>query len=232
MAKAQESSFESWNPEAFNRNASYQNTIREFTSDLIRGDVLDVGCGSRVFYSLANAQSWTGVDISKRMIDSIEFVDRIPKMDLQQGDVLKLPFKDGSFDTVCCLFLLHHVAKDSPSYSHERVTQAYREIFRVLRPGGKLIVAENCRGFVQFFYHMGFAFIYKAALKLTKTEMPYFWRMKDYEAFGEKAGFTNPYYVYVPMREAIYNPIFRFSLPPSLLGNWLQRMTIFSYTRP
>ena len=81
MTKKQKSfktanTFEDWDPDGFAKGAQYQRTIRAFTSNLISGDILDVGCGSRIFYSLEKAKSWTGIDISKRMLNSIEFTDK------------------------------------------------------------------------------------------------------------------------------------------------------------
>lgn len=46
------------------------------------------------------------------------------------GDVMNLPFKDGSFDCVICLETMEHI-KDP--------FRAMSEIYRILKPGGKFI---------------------------------------------------------------------------------------------
>ena len=45
--------FETWRPEAFGRMTRYQMTLRTFSAGLIRGDVLDIGCGARVYYDIS-----------------------------------------------------------------------------------------------------------------------------------------------------------------------------------
>jgi len=224
--------FENWNPDGFAQGAQYQRTIRTFTSGLISGDVLDVGCGSRIFYSLENTDTWTGIDISERMLSSIEFTDEIEDKKMLQGDVLDIPFEDGTFDTVTSCFLLHHLARTNKHISAERVQKAFHEIFRVLRPGGCLIVAENCRGHLEAPYHLFFTPIYYLALKFFKTEMPYFWKPKHFIAFGKEAGFCdNPLYVHVPIVESVYQPIAGFSTPAILNGDLIQKMTVFEFIK-
>jgi len=56
---------------------------------------------------------------------------------LATGDVAALPFRDGAFDGALCCGALHHV----PEWRW-----ALREIHRVLRPGGVLVLQEPGRG--------------------------------------------------------------------------------------
>jgi SAM-dependent methyltransferase len=48
-----------------------------------------------------------------------------------EADITDLPFRDASFDLVVCLHVLEHVPDDK---------QGIRELYRVLRPGGKAVV--------------------------------------------------------------------------------------------
>jgi ubiquinone/menaquinone biosynthesis C-methylase UbiE len=57
---------------------------------------------------------------------------------LLQGDVVRLPFRDGTFDVVAMQGILHHV----PLALDEVIAQA----LRVLRPGGEFYIAEPCDG--------------------------------------------------------------------------------------
>jgi len=84
--------FEAWEPDKFAKDARYMRTIKSFTSGQIHGDVLDVGCGSRIFCELSRASTWTGLDISNRMLDSIHFSEEFTNKKIMQGDVLDLPF--------------------------------------------------------------------------------------------------------------------------------------------
>jgi ubiquinone/menaquinone biosynthesis C-methylase UbiE len=52
--------------------------------------------------------------------------------DLQNGDVLKMPYADDQFDTVLLISILEHLKP------HE-LEQAFSEIRRVLKPGGQVV---------------------------------------------------------------------------------------------
>ncbi|HTJ66308.1 MAG TPA: demethylmenaquinone methyltransferase [Actinospica sp.] len=58
---------------------------------------------------------------------------RNPHLDLVAGDATKLPFQDDSFDAVTISFGLRNV---------EDTTAALRELHRVTKPGGRLLVCE------------------------------------------------------------------------------------------
>lgn len=57
----------------------------------------------------------------------------LPNLRTVHGRAQEMPFEDGSFDVVLCVDALHHI-KDA--------TAAVREISRVLRPGGRVLVQE------------------------------------------------------------------------------------------
>ena len=65
------------------------------------------------------------------------------------ADLRKLPFEDGSFETIVCVSTLDHVGMDNSAYGAEdtrsedpgrEVAVAVGELHRVLRPGGRLLV--------------------------------------------------------------------------------------------
>ncbi len=56
-----------------------------------------------------------------------------PNWNFIKGDIKRLPFEDNSFDLVTCQTLLIHL--DSPIL-------AVKEMFRVLKPGGKVLISE------------------------------------------------------------------------------------------
>ena len=98
-------------------------------------DVLDVGCGTGVFArkvarQLDNSGSITGIDLSESMLGVAREV--CPGVDFRQGSVTSLPFEDASFDVVASSFMLMFVPEPA---------RAVREMRRVLRPGGRLVVS-------------------------------------------------------------------------------------------
>jgi SAM-dependent methyltransferase len=90
-------------------------------SPLVRGRLLDLGCGNQPF------RSWYGP-----LVDEVVPVDAAPIPGVLQVDLARpLPFPDGSFDTVLCTQVLEHV---------ENVELAAAEIARLLRPGGHALI--------------------------------------------------------------------------------------------
>ena len=58
---------------------------------------------------------------------------RNPELEFAAGDALRLPFRDGAFDAVTISFGLRNVSD---------TTAALRELRRVTKPGGRLVVCE------------------------------------------------------------------------------------------
>jgi len=97
-------------------------------------DVLDYGCGDGWYaarFVVAGLRT-CGVDKSAR---AIGFASRIvPEGRFEVADGSAIPFPDSSFDAVTCIQVFEHMTE-------EAIAAALREIARVLRPGGKLIVS-------------------------------------------------------------------------------------------
>jgi SAM-dependent methyltransferase len=82
---------------------------------------------------------WSGVDLTTESVERVRTrltLRDLPFADLRQGSVLDLPFADNSFDMVFSHGVLHHVPE---------IRQAEREIHRVLRPGGELVIMMYAR---------------------------------------------------------------------------------------
>ena len=106
------------------------------TVDIARGDrVLDVACGTGVLAREASKRVGpegfvTGLDLNEGMLTVARRLN--PEIAWRQGDAVSLPFDDGHFDVVVSQFAL--------MYFPERAV-ALREMWRVLKPGGRLGVA-------------------------------------------------------------------------------------------
>ncbi|WP_228974696.1 demethylmenaquinone methyltransferase [Streptomyces sp. DH12] len=92
---------------------------------------LDVACGTGVSTEALARSGATvvGIDRSPGMVGRGAHRD----VTLQVGDALSLPFEDARFDAVTIMFGLRNVV-DAPT--------ALREMSRVVRPGGRLVVCE------------------------------------------------------------------------------------------
>jgi SAM-dependent methyltransferase len=96
--------------------------------------VLEIGVGAGSDFSqwVKNGAIATGVDLTEAAIrltrEHLETMELdTSQVDLRVADAEKLPFEDASFDIVYSWGVLHH----SPD-----TEQAFREVSRVLRPGG------------------------------------------------------------------------------------------------
>jgi ubiquinone/menaquinone biosynthesis C-methylase UbiE len=105
--------------------------------------VLDYGCGAgdlmRVLAELGARADFTGCDVSSGMLDEVgkrwpASLGPAPALAAQDG--AKTPLADRQFDVVTISAVLHHV----PVEERQAV---YRELGRVLKPGGRLYVFEH-----------------------------------------------------------------------------------------
>ncbi|GAA0737665.1 demethylmenaquinone methyltransferase [Dactylosporangium roseum] len=95
--------------------------------------VLDLGAGTGVStLELAKSGAFAvGVDLSIGMLQAGRA--RRPTVSLLAGDALALPFADETFDAVTISFALRNVSDTEA---------ALREMARVTKPGGRLVVCE------------------------------------------------------------------------------------------
>jgi demethylmenaquinone methyltransferase/2-methoxy-6-polyprenyl-1,4-benzoquinol methylase len=104
------------------------------TLDLRPGEkVLDLGAGTGIStVDLGRSGAFAvGADISLGMLGVGRRVR--PQVPLVAGDALALPFADASFDAVTISFALRNVSDTAA---------ALREMARVTKPGGRLVVCE------------------------------------------------------------------------------------------
>jgi ubiquinone/menaquinone biosynthesis C-methylase UbiE len=96
---------------------------------------LDVGCGTgTLMEALLPSGTVFGADNSLGMLGVLR---RSGRGEAVASSVEMLPFADASFDVVFCVAALHHVAEA------EAVRRTIREMVRVARPGGALVIWDH-----------------------------------------------------------------------------------------
>jgi ubiquinone/menaquinone biosynthesis C-methylase UbiE len=101
--------------------------------------ILDIGCGTGYFSrraarAVAPGGHVVGIDPSQPVID---YATRLAPANctFQLASAQALPYSDASFDVVISSLAIHHLpADEQPS--------ALGETYRVLRPGGRLLIAD------------------------------------------------------------------------------------------
>jgi SAM-dependent methyltransferase len=98
--------------------------------------VCDLGCGPGHIgaFLAAHAVNAVGIDLSAGMVTQARL--SYPTMTFTQGDMTALGVPDGSFTGIVCFYALIHVPRS-------RVPTALGEMYRVLVPGGPLLVAVH-----------------------------------------------------------------------------------------
>jgi SAM-dependent methyltransferase len=104
-----------------------------------RDTVLDVACGPGLLAcAFARvARHVTGIDITPAMLDRARALQQergLTNITWRQGDVLPLPWPDGSFTIVSARFAFHHFLDPRA---------VLREMRRVCAVGGKVVVADS-----------------------------------------------------------------------------------------
>ena len=94
-------------------------------------EIVDVGCGTgAILKQLGNPEQNVGIDLAP---EAISFCRQRGLNNVRQGDICALPFADASFDAAICSSVLYHQWVGD-------VEGAVREMYRVLRPGGVLLI--------------------------------------------------------------------------------------------
>jgi 2-polyprenyl-3-methyl-5-hydroxy-6-metoxy-1,4-benzoquinol methylase len=191
-------------------------SVGRFMGDVAGLAVLDLGCGVGFFGGTAQRRGArvTGLDFSAVALEMCRQLQ--PAIPVVRGDATKLPYADRSFDVVLMNDIVEHLAE-------EMGAQMMRETFRVLRPGGRLVVDTDNDAFLM--HKKGFRRIndwlekdtpQRVALREIKqtynapTLHIKLYSVRELRALLESVGYviedfdTYPY-IAVPSRDALFN---------------------------
>jgi len=98
------------------------------------GPICDMGCGPGQIARYLHRQGVDalGVDLSPRTVAEAQRLN--PDIPFHQGDMLSLPDSDHSWGGIAAFYCIIHIPR-------EKVADALREMKRVLKPGGVLLLA-------------------------------------------------------------------------------------------
>ena len=126
--------------------------------------VLDVGCGTGEVTLLAKTFAKEGnvygIDPAPEMITVARSKAARKKLDIdfRVGVIEALPFPNASMDVVTSSLMMHHLPNDLK-------VRGLAEIYRVLKPGGRLLIADFMRPTDSFINHLFLAVTHHRGLK-------------------------------------------------------------------
>lgn len=147
------SNFEQYDDKAYSYSVNrYPVGVEAILSGLKRSQkpldqlhLLDAGCGTGNYLQSISpyVKTIVGVDASAGMLESAR-AKALPNVELQQAVLQDLPFPDQTFDGVMVNFVLHHLDDtEGCDNGFPAVQLALKEIRRVLKPGGALIIQTS-----------------------------------------------------------------------------------------
>lgn len=149
--------------------------------------ILDIGCGSGRFtiaFAKLGAKLSVGVDLGDeglKIAKSIAKQNKIKNIRFYKSNVLKLPFKDNSFDFVFCKGVLHHTG------------QTYKGLGELKR-----VLKENSSAFIYLYGAGGIFWKTRKLMRSVMKKIPYDYTIKVLNLIGMPARrtiFVDSWYV-------------------------------------
>ena len=113
--------------------------IEYLKSEVPNKRVLDIGCGKGIWcYNPAKcgAKSVDGLDMHEEMVElAKQATSQYSMVTITNGDLKDMPYDDNMFDVVISIYI-------TLASQNETCISLFKEIYRVLTPGGKAVV--NC----------------------------------------------------------------------------------------
>jgi SAM-dependent methyltransferase len=110
--------------------------VYEFAGTVVRGRVVDAGCGEGYGAALLSRCATRSVGLDYDPATIVHAAAAYPEARFVRGNVATLPFAAGSIDALVCLQVIEHLWDQR---------QFVAECRRVLRPGGRLLVSTPNR---------------------------------------------------------------------------------------
>lgn len=171
-----------WSSPAGKRRASRRAELIVKAGQIGANDlVIEIGCGTGLFsrkvYDMTSARM-TSIDLSQDLLNIAGDNLGSRVITFMKADAMNLPMANESFDVVFGSSILHHLDYDC----------ALREVFRIMRKGGRMVFAEPNMLNPQIFIQKNVPFIKKMLGDSPDESAVVRWRLKKQM---ERLGFSD-----------------------------------------
>jgi len=145
-----------------------------------KGQIIDMGCGSGdLAGDLFGKQKVIGADFCHGMLKEAQL--KFNHLPLAQADATNLPFKGNEIRGIISAFVIRNI---------DGLPKAFKEFYRVLQPGGKLVIMEFSlpkNPVIRFGFMLYLKIMFPIACKLFKGDgEAYVYLRKSIQDFGSK----------------------------------------------
>ena len=119
------------------KTVNYQRIYRSVRSIFAGSNIiLDAGCGTGTFARIMSKEGYiiVGLDICKDLVRFSKSINNTEGFMPVVGDLERMPFREGCFDSCICIFVLHHF----PS-----IKGVCSELYRVVKNKGRVLVIDT-----------------------------------------------------------------------------------------
>ena len=105
--------------------------VESFLDNLEKDQIIgDIGCGNGKNMLYRKDLINYGCDFSKELVK----ICLKQNLNVIEGDILNIPYKDNSFDYTLCIAVIHHLS------TIDKRIKSINELIRVTKPGGKILI--------------------------------------------------------------------------------------------
>ena len=175
-------------------DVSWRKRAISYLKDAQPTDILDVATGTAdvaiLMAKILKPRQIIGIDIANQMLElgrgKIAEQGLSEMISLETGDSERLRFEEGSFDAVTVAFGVRNF---------ENLEKGLSEMYRVMRPGGRLVILEFSKPYVfpiKQLYNTYFKYVLPLIGRLTSRDIrAYTYLFESVQAFPEGDQFTD-----------------------------------------
>jgi len=105
--------------------------VESFLDNLEKDQIIgDIGCGNGKNMLYRKDLINYGCDFSKELVK----ICLKQNLNVIEGDILNIPYKDNSFDYTLCIAVIHHLS------TIDKRIKSINSLIRVTKPGGKILI--------------------------------------------------------------------------------------------